>query len=455
MDTAAAFSECQMLSEELKKTTKFKIILNVFAHGCTENICSRFVSTAAGIEYRPDVAIEVAEDYVSNFEKGPYINKINLYSIVPYGINSASGSAETSRENKHEAINTIYHSLPPFLPNSFLLTNYGIADYGITDYDIIIDTIVANLKGSYISESYNEISTATFVKNPTALPQFKNVFANSRNFIDPQIIVKERYNFSNFGEASPEYSGAFGLCASYNVIDNRGSITTEQFNTFDWSTFDFTDCSKLASYNSDAWNTISLYINGWNNYIATLYESKPRERLLNTIIIQTDDATGNPIRITQINTQSLYHIIFLFLNGVMNTTEYVEIITSINSDVFSDFSNFLQYVDTHLNVDLYLLSFACRGTQDASTGADCERVNTYLHRAQPRLNCKKTGLLNIRSALVRGAKTLGNSTGGFQKRLKTKKCRRTKNKNKNKNNKKCSRTKKKCRSKSKRHYTTF
>jgi hypothetical protein len=93
----------------LLQSTTFKIILNVLAHGCTENICNRFVPTTTGVEYR---AVKT-DDYVSNFEKSPYINNINLYSIVPYGINSASGSAETSRESKHVAINAIYKSLDP------------------------------------------------------------------------------------------------------------------------------------------------------------------------------------------------------------------------------------------------------------------------------------------------------------------------------------------------------
>ena len=51
-------------------------------------------------------------DYVNNFEKSNYVTKMNLFSIVPYGINTTSASCGyTSREMKHKLILGLYAEL--------------------------------------------------------------------------------------------------------------------------------------------------------------------------------------------------------------------------------------------------------------------------------------------------------------------------------------------------------
>jgi len=325
--------------------TQFKIILIILSHGSAENIC----------DLSP----------VDNPMK-PYINHINLYSMVPYGVNAASCSRETARNTKHQAIKTNFNMLKTkdFNPNS-----YGLGSYGITDYDILLNRIISNLSGEFIQQSFNEISAAAFVRGRgDTYPYFKTNFAESKNFIDPQVIVKETYSFN-----SHEYSGIFGLCAS----DNDKDI---DFKDIDFKDIDFTRIYNvlISIKREDIWNdVISLYIQGWN-------ELNGSDR----IVLDDDE------RITRINTKSLYHIIFLFLNGVMNTPIYDTIKTKIEDGIYSNFHMFLIDVETNLNVDLYLLSFACRGVHGLG-GEECKGVNDRLLSEQPRLSCKKQGFETI------------------------------------------------------------
>ena len=213
--------------------TQFKIILIILSHGSAENICH--LSPVNPMK--------------------PYINHINLYSMVPYGVNAASCSRETAREAKHQAIKTNFDMLEKEEFNSY--GSYGLGSYGITDYDILLNRIISNLSGEFIQQSFNEISAAAFVRGRgDTYPYFKTNFAESKNFIDPQVIVKETYSFEN----SREYSGIFGLCASNNDKDI-------DFEDIDFKDIDFTRIyDLLISINrEDIWEgVISLYIQGCN-----------------------------------------------------------------------------------------------------------------------------------------------------------------------------------------------
>ena len=169
---------------------------------------------------------------------------------------------------------------------------------------------------------------------------------------------------------------------------------------------------------------------------------------------------------------SLYHIVFLYLNGLENTEEYQYIIANnlltnglISYDLPSDaimttpgsgdtasykeaeedapgsgdtvsyneeaedpreyiepieaikhyknnMEEFLDYINKTLNVDLYLISYACRGVWGESK--DCSKVNSELQKAQERLTCKKEGLSNFRAHYIRHARKLSPYEIGAQ-----------------------------------------
>ena len=436
-----AESECSLLSKELLRTTRFKIILNILAHGSSENICDRTVRGAA---------FEV--DYVNNFEKSNYVTKMNLFSIVPYGINTTSASCGyTSREMKHKLILGLYAELTKDMKTNIYnlieshlhlnpkeklaLTFEQMEDrlvelYGVTIYDMIIDIIIDNLTGMYVHSSYSATSMAAYLKTPDLYSKFKKSISEGRNFIDPQIIVKESYAFSKIlptDFAKEEYSGIYGLCATYKP-DTQAGQSEEVFKSIDFSKFDFTKVADLLEFG--VWSVISSYIDNWNDYINTLYRVGSNEHFTNFIEFQRGEdgsimmESGTPIRITHISNQSLYHIVFLCLNGVMDTPEFIEAATLLKSIKRTFFVDFLKYIGEHLKVDLYLISFACRGTLGSPDASSCVAINKELQRSQLRLKCKIDGFSHFRRFYIREAK---NKKGG-----KTRKRRHRRYVNKNK-----------------------
>jgi hypothetical protein len=472
---------CDTLNASLHKTIKFKIILTILAHGSCQNLC---------VEPMP-----YGNEYLDNFETSDYSNKISLYSMVPYGINNVSASyGEGSRKNKIEFISKMYELLED---NYDLYINKPITshvrrtprekelsfkerdkrllnDYSLTDYDIIIDTILHTFSGSYTAANLKAALDLTRhddkVKGSKKADYLKSEVAKSRDFIEPQVIVKEKYHFSKYvlnpaneiiGE-TPEFSGIYGIRASYNYVTMKDESIQ----------FDFTNLVKMAERcavenKEDVIKTIYNYIENWNEYIKTLYEDKDKNLFeLNTIQVQPD-TNENPVRIIKINTQSLYHIIFLYLNGLENTAEYIEaaiflqrvnIIPAPDSGeaeaapmsgdtvmeeeaettpgsgetvmddapeetyvaavhkqdvrkqaeaarheaVIATMEKFLNYINGNLNIDLYLISYACRGARGDSE--KCSLVNTSLQEQQQRLRCKKEGLNYFRLRNIRKAR---------------------------------------------------
>lgn len=456
--------ECNQLAKTLFGSIKFKIILTVIAHGCTEDICKKLPK-----ETKTTSPVEAANDYINNFESSEYVNKINLYSIVPYGINNTSTrQGELSREKKHKFIIDTYNTLinesttynkiiDSHIPNSkkrpvdTTEREYQLfKTYGLTIYDILIDNIFNNLTGTYVSTAYQGIATAAMNK-PELFKHSKESFHESRNVIDPQIIVKEQYSFSDFKLLDEdenlsteellekpteigEYSGLFGIGATYKR-DEKDLQGEDVFKSVDFSKIDFTRVLDITSIvGPKVWKTIQTYILRWNTYIETLYGhniSSP-EFTMNMIYFQKD-LQENPIRIKYINNQSIYHIIFLFLNGLMDTPVYFE---SEKLLYEFDFTVFLTYMTEHLNVDLYLISNACRGMRgDESNIGLCSDVNKQFSKSQLRLKCKKQGLLHFRRHYIRKSRyTKEYSKGGTKNKRHTRnnknKCHSRKNKNK-------------------------
>ena len=481
--------DCTTLNESLHKTIKFKIILTILAHGCSQNLC---------VNPRPD-----ENKYIDNFETSDYTHKISLYSMVPYGINNVSASyGEGSRRNKIEFISKMYEILEDYYDlyiNKPITSHVSkprekklsveerdkrlLNDYSLTDYDIIIDTILHTFSGSYTAANLKAALDLTAhddkVKDSKKGDYLKAEVAKSRDFIEPQVIVKEKYHFSDYklndaneiiGE-TPEFSGIYGVRASYSYKTMKDESIQ----------FDFTNLVKMAERCPvHVLTTIYTYIKNWNEYIDFVYTNNTNLLELNTIVVQPD-SKNNPVRIKKINTQSLYHIIFLYLNGLENTAEYIEaasyltsvaMITTPDSDgtvmeyeaeataapgsgdtvmdddpeenyvaavhkqdvrkqaeaarreaVIATVEKFLNYINGNLNVDLYLISYACRSVRGESSG--CSDVNAKLQQQQ-RLSCKKEGLSHFRLRNIREARHSSRYGRGGGSKHTTKKHKKSK-----------------------------
>ena len=477
-DNKSKVMGCKLLNKRLaKKEIKFKIILTILAHGCSENLCDRI----AKINPRPD-----GNKYIDNFETSAYIDNISLYSMVPYGLNNVSASyGPGSRRNKQEFILKMqkrlkdkYNLYIDRVINSHIGNAYGklsveqrdeklLNDYSLTDYDIIIDNILHNFSGSYTTDNISATLMLTGRdKGSKMVDYFKDEMSKSRDFIDPQVIVKERYTFSDYAldkynpddteqpEELVEFSGIHGVSTTYKNGKMDDILTN----------FDFTNVSEMEkNCGIKIWSVIYNYIKLWNEYIKTVYTPKDTGLQLNTIELQYADK--NPIRIKKINTQSLYHIIFLYLNGLEDTDEYKQSVdfltgkipcelpsdaTPMSGDTViededtheatataaasafhaevNDFTNmecFLNYFNENSNIDLYLISYACRGAWGNSES--CPLVNEILQQQQKRLRCKKEGLEYFRPHYIREKHFSGRyGRGGGSKHNTTKKHKKSK-----------------------------
>jgi hypothetical protein len=375
----------------------------IIAHGRCENICSKY---SCDILHPPELNDSSTEpvdciESISNFENSNYVDKIKLYSVVPYGINNVSGYGsvgEYSRKQKVIAIREMYDKVQRyFFPDSNPMLNDNKLDTNYNTYDYLIDLLLYNwLSGTLMSQSFSSISHISAQIDRDAYNYFKTEFFKNKQLMGLQIIVKEKYSFDKRVSSNEllipgsEYSGIFGL-GDYNktdftIFDSIAAILPD-IKDFDKTLF----CE----------NFIINYVFAWNSYILLKYDDDTSKGIRDINLIKLDHMapdyinyklTDNyermiPTRIVEINNESLYHIMFFILNYINKRIDLIEkFYTLINEslmqlNIYQNIDKFEELLKTICDnlpegPNLYFLSFACRGIWGEKTGKSLKKINS-------------------------------------------------------------------------------
>ena len=421
------------------------ISLIIAAHGTCEDLCGKYEESLQSQEaMREESVYEPAPtDCISSltdFDNSPYVKHINLYSLVPYGIENVAIVDPLAQFSDLKNVEKIRH-----------LYNLVSKEYSDFTEDQIIETLLRN---------WVEFETFAFIEN-VVKPKIKEikpdfieylVKAINDEIMGKKIIVKEKYNFSFTKGKDLESWYKSGLPRRRDEDEYSGIFGMGKYSTTDFTVFDdilkILPASSGVVANKKFIGLIHTYIECWNNYIQTKYDDY-------NLLTQLNRINFNPIKIIQINNESLYHILFFIFNYINDAENKIVKGISYNVEVFintisielntekfiQQFEAFLTYICDNMNITLNLLSFACRSVFNVAnvkrTASQCAYVNSRVQKKQLSTSMKashnrgtrRMPLLrttkHYRPSSTKGRTRKAKSSGGYKKR-KTRKYKKSK-----------------------------
>lgn len=438
--------ESQSMEKKQKTEKEIKIILIISGHGscetieCKDNICTLTVKKKTRCIFNEEKS--VLHDCVkatSTFHMSNYTENIKLYSYAPYGYFNWSNIEDKDKGIYYNDFSRIYNV------NREIEATIKTIDDSENDYNKLMYIVSQLINDPRYIKTFKQI-------NKDVCLELKKLKKLKKINFSQKSIVKEIYKFENIEsndsiftklkkpKENPEgwvswfwnslgyqtdllatetsippnviFSGIF--VAKTNKPANFGDegqrlLPNEKDTNYNC---DFTLFSHIRKIGGDPLcNLIIKYIQHWNYYIGINPEFIDCVKRINTI-------SYNSTKITMINNESLYHIVNIILNFRKGSesplieafSDYFTTYIFDNGDYISNFKLLLNKICDLFNVELHLMSNACRSLNETMT-EELYNMEDEIQRFQ--------GLQNIHDCMY-------NSSTAGGKKTRKRKCRRTK-----------------------------
>lgn len=447
-----------MKPTETKKTKtekEIKIILIISGHGscetivCKDNICEltgeNEQSTCIIDKEKPN--LHNCADATSSFHMSVYTKDIKLYSYAPYGYFNWNKQLSLLTDSNGNGLYYNDFSRIYNVNREIEATINTIND----NYDELMVNVSRQINDPRYIEPFKQMNKKCFeieFSNKSIVKEvykFEDVY-RSDDLLFTQLKKPEKIDINwsswfwswlgyqthllapathpNYIAPKVIFSGIF--VAKTNKPKNFGtgqkllpSVTNTNYNC------DFTLFSHIREIGGKPLCIlISNYIMYWNHYIEINTEFIVCVKIINTIEWIYDNKLDNDLsKITRINNESLYHIVNIILNFNIPDSPLIKAFLSyfaiFKSDKLDDkkyiekFKSLLNEICDLFNVELHLISNACRGIEQPVMPAHLKDIKTpYTEEKIQELQ------KNIHNCLE-------SSTAGGKKTRK-RKCRRTK-----------------------------
>ena len=403
--------------EEIDPCEYLRCITQHLSHGQMED----FLTDAILSDSIPEKTDLVRSIY--GFEHSRLMDFIHEYANVPAGINNCSTKGNHSNPNsrfskKNELQDYIKNDLIPqlvqadIIPDPATATLSCIATTSNTESTAPVEHVFKKImettakKPTPVEHVFKKIMETTVKKifdpekQSNQINQREHIIHASSNaqhlrqyalaetkYMQHQRLFKEYYTFNprlnteyreNEFTEHDTYSGWFHLYSNVEnleIINNRFEPTTKEPRINKYSSIDFTVFDHLEYIGGiELCDYINKYIELWNSRLLIYgFEQLKHINYIETSVSTSAGGAGVSTnkRITKINNESMYHILYIVLNCAAKTRHYryiTRIFTEIEDDAepnnTTKLDYFLTYINNHLNVKWYYFNFACRAIFD-------------------------------------------------------------------------------------------
>lgn len=396
---------------ETKLDKEIKIILVISGHGycetikCKENICELTDEEQPACIFDKDKSIlHDCGNATSEFHMSVYTKDIKLYSYAPYGHRNWSNTFKlfTDRGGKGDLyyndfsrIYNVNRDIEATIETSKKIRE--ITGNEFNDYNTLMKIVSREINDPKYIETYKQLNKACLELEESVLINFnkksivKEVYKFEDDYrSDDPLFTQLKKPIEEPGWASwfwsvlgyhkylpaPEsptapniiFSGIF--VAKTNKPENFGEAENLLPNEANPNyNCDFTLFSHIFMIGGqELCNLIFHYIVYWNTYITENSKFELCEKRINTISLKYIKTEPLLSKITYINNESLYHIVNIILNFNIPGSELIETLSDSfveleqlsGDDYISRFKVLLDDICGLFNVELHLISNACR-----------------------------------------------------------------------------------------------